>query len=168
MALGDTLQGTNFFLPKVAGRALFSWEWHSRTPDLTFVAEERQIMAKRGTKSRSAGSVKHSAGEVVKKTLKKVGKKPEIGVTVTTQPQMRLKPGKMVYYFGKLRTEGDGSMKVLLGGKGANLAEMTSIGLPVPPGFTITTDTCGMYYKAGQRLPHGLMNEVHKNIAQLE
>ncbi len=81
---------------------------------------------------------------------------------------MRNKPGKMVYYFGKTKAEGSGDMKLLLGGKGANLAEMTSIGLPVPPGFTITTDTCAAYYKAGQRLPHGLMNEVHKNIAMLE
>ncbi|MDX2119161.1 MAG: pyruvate, phosphate dikinase [Planctomycetota bacterium] len=74
----------------------------------------------------------------------------------------------MVYYFGKTKTEGAAGMKLLLGGKGANLADMTSIGLPVPPGFTITTDTCAAYYKAGQRLPHGLMNEVHKNIAMLE
>jgi pyruvate,orthophosphate dikinase len=59
-------------------------------------------------------------------------------------------------------------MKLLLGGKGANLADMTSIGLPVPPGFTITTDTCANYYRNGQRLPTGLMNEVHKNIAMLE
>ncbi|MBX3379843.1 MAG: pyruvate, phosphate dikinase [Phycisphaeraceae bacterium] len=83
-------------------------------------------------------------------------------------PTLRNKPGKMVYFFGKSKTEGDASLKMLLGGKGANLADMTSIGLPVPPGFTITTDTCAAYYKAGQRLPHGLMNEVHKNIAMLE
>jgi pyruvate, orthophosphate dikinase len=81
---------------------------------------------------------------------------------------LRNKPGKMVYYFGKSKSEGDGSMKQLLGGKGANLADMVAIGLPVPPGFTITTDTCAAYYKAGQRLPHGLMNEVHKNIAMIE
>jgi pyruvate,orthophosphate dikinase len=124
-------------------------------------------MAKSGMKSRPE-AVKHSGGEVVKKTIRKVAKKAEVGVTVTTSPQMRNKPGKMVYYFGKMKTEGDGTMKILLGGKGANLAEMTSIGLPVPPGFTITTETCGAYYKAGQRLPHGLMNEVHKNIAHLE
>ncbi|MFO0835846.1 MAG: pyruvate, phosphate dikinase [Phycisphaerales bacterium] len=78
------------------------------------------------------------------------------------------KPGKMVYYFGVSRTEGNSSMKPLLGGKGANLAEMTSIGLPVPPGFTITTDACAAYYKNGQQLPYGLMNEVNKNIAVLE
>jgi pyruvate,orthophosphate dikinase len=83
-------------------------------------------------------------------------------------PNMRSKPGKMVYYFGKTKTEGAADMKPLLGGKGANLADMTSIGLPVPPGFTITTDTCAAYYRNGQRLPHGLMNEVHRNIAMLE
>jgi pyruvate, orthophosphate dikinase len=77
-------------------------------------------------------------------------------------------PKKMVYYFGKARTEGDASMKELVGGKGANLAEMTSIGLPVPPGFTITTRACAKYYEAGKRLPTGLMNEVNQNIAGLE
>ncbi|MCC6322140.1 MAG: pyruvate, phosphate dikinase [Phycisphaerales bacterium] len=81
---------------------------------------------------------------------------------------MKSKLGKSVYYFGKNKTEGNARMKLVLGGKGANLADMTSIGLPVPPGFTITTDTCAAYYKAGKRLPHGLMNEVQKNIAQLE
>ncbi|MFN0010215.1 MAG: pyruvate, phosphate dikinase [Phycisphaerales bacterium] len=74
----------------------------------------------------------------------------------------------MVYYFGSTRTDGDATMKQLLGGKGANLADMTSIGLPVPAGFTITTDTCAAYYKAGQRLPVGLMNEVHKSMNMLE
>jgi pyruvate,orthophosphate dikinase len=80
----------------------------------------------------------------------------------------RAKPGKLVYYFGRTRTEGGADMKLLLGGKGANLADMTSIGLPVPPGFTITTETCGLYEKNGHRLPTGLMNEVHRNIAMLE
>jgi len=75
---------------------------------------------------------------------------------------------QMVYSFGKTRTDGDGSMRMLLGGKGANLAEMTSIGLPVPPGFTVTTDTCAKYYKAGKKLPTGLMAQVKKAVAILE
>ena len=75
---------------------------------------------------------------------------------------------KMVYYFGKTRAEGDGEMKTLLGGKGANLAEMTKIGLPVPPGFTITTEVCQQYYRAGRRLPAKLLIEVHKSITTLE
>ncbi|HEX8876837.1 MAG TPA: pyruvate, phosphate dikinase [Phycisphaerales bacterium] len=98
-----------------------------------------------------------------KKSSKKIA-----GLGVGPTPTLRSKPGKMVYYFGKTKTEGEANMKVLLGGKGANLADMTSIGLPVPAGFTITTDTCAAYYKAGMRLPHGLMNEVHKNVAMLE
>jgi pyruvate, orthophosphate dikinase len=75
---------------------------------------------------------------------------------------------KMIYYFGKTKTEGKGNQKTLLGGKGANLAEMTSIGLPVPPGFTITTEVCDLYYKNGRKLPPGLMDEVQKNVAILE
>jgi pyruvate,orthophosphate dikinase len=74
----------------------------------------------------------------------------------------------MIYYFGRTKTEGKGSQKPLLGGKGANLAEMTSIGLPVPPGFTITTEVCDLYYKSGRKLPAGLMEEVSKNVAMLE
>ncbi len=75
---------------------------------------------------------------------------------------------KMIYYFGRTKTEGRGEQKELLGGKGANLAEMTSIGLPVPPGFTITTEVCDLYYKSGRKLPAGLMDDVAKNIATLE
>ncbi len=75
---------------------------------------------------------------------------------------------KMIYYFGATRTDGRGDQKALLGGKGANLADMTSIGLPVPPGFTITTEVCDAYYKGGRKLPKGLMEEVSKHIAMLE
>ncbi len=78
------------------------------------------------------------------------------------------RPTKMIYYFGKTKTEGKGNQKLLLGGKGANLAEMTSIGLPVPPGFTITTEVCDLYYKSGRKLPPGLMEEVGRNVAMLE
>jgi pyruvate,orthophosphate dikinase len=78
------------------------------------------------------------------------------------------KATKMIYYFGKTKTEGKGSQKQLLGGKGANLAEMTSIGLPVPPGFTITTEVCDLYYKSGRKLPAGLMDEVARNVQMLE
>ncbi|MCL4209325.1 MAG: pyruvate, phosphate dikinase [Phycisphaeraceae bacterium] len=77
-------------------------------------------------------------------------------------------PAKMCYSFGRLKTEGKGDQKKLLGGKGANLAEMSSIGLPVPPGFTITTDVCAAYYANGERLPAGLMDEVRSCIALLE
>ena len=75
---------------------------------------------------------------------------------------------KRVHYFGKTKSEGSKEMKGLLGGKGANLAEMTSIGLPVPPGFTIDTQTCADYNELGGRLPEGLLDEVHANMALVE
>jgi len=75
---------------------------------------------------------------------------------------------KHVFYFGKGLTEGNREMKQILGGKGANLAEMTSIGLPVPPGFTITTTTCAEFYEKGHKLPPDLIEEVHQYIERLE
>jgi pyruvate,orthophosphate dikinase len=74
---------------------------------------------------------------------------------------------KFVYFFGGTSTEGTAAQKDLLGGKGANLADMTSIGLPVPAGFTITTETCGYFSKNG-KYPAGLEKEVDANIAKLE
>ncbi len=76
--------------------------------------------------------------------------------------------GKRVYFFGKGQTEGNAKMKELLGGKGANLAEMTKIGVPVPPGFTIATKVCGDYYKNGGKWPKGLAAEVDRNVLKLE
>ena len=75
---------------------------------------------------------------------------------------------KRIYYFSKKRTEGNKDMRALLGGKGANLAEMASIGLPVPSGFTITTTTCAEFYEAGGKLPQALKEEVKKNMRRLE
>ena len=70
------------------------------------------------------------------------------------------KPSQRVFQFGTGRTDGNASMRDLLGGKGANLAEMSSLGLPVPPGFTITTDVCTAYYTDGGKLPDGLRQEA--------
>ncbi len=67
---------------------------------------------------------------------------------------------KRVYLFGAATTDGDGSMKNLLGGKGANLAEMASLGLPVPPGFTIGTDVCSVYYDNDRQLPESIKEEA--------
>src|SRR5579864_8695055 len=71
---------------------------------------------------------------------------------------------KSVYFFN----EGDGNNKKLFGGKGAGLAEMTRLGLPVPPGFTITTEVCNWYYTNGKKLPRALMGDVKRNIAKIE
>ncbi|MCD4708473.1 MAG: pyruvate, phosphate dikinase [Candidatus Sabulitectum sp.] len=75
---------------------------------------------------------------------------------------------KYVYYFGSTKTDGNRSMKELLGGKGANLAEMTKIRMPVPPGFTITTETCDAFNKAGSAWPQGLDEQVREGISILE
>src|SRR4051812_7364156 len=75
---------------------------------------------------------------------------------------------KRVYFFGNGKAEGGADMKDLLGGKGANLADMTKVPLPVPPGFTITTETCREYNDGGQKLPKGTMEEVRANIARVE
>ncbi len=75
---------------------------------------------------------------------------------------------KFVYFFGNGQAEGRADMKNLLGGKGANLAEMTSIGLPVPPGFTISTDVCTEFYKNDRQYPASLAAEVSANLQRIE
>ena len=75
---------------------------------------------------------------------------------------------KFVYSFGDGKSEGDASMKNLLGGKGANLAEMSKMGLPVPPGLTITTEFCDFYYKNGKKFPAELKQQVEAALKQIE
>jgi pyruvate, orthophosphate dikinase len=74
---------------------------------------------------------------------------------------------RWVYSFGDGRADGTAAMKNLLGGKGANLAEMSALGLPVPPGFTITTDVCAAYYDRGHQFPDGLVAEVEAALAHV-
>src|SRR5437764_358671 len=74
---------------------------------------------------------------------------------------------KRAYLFGGGEADGTAEMKELLGGKGANLAEMASLGLPVPPGFTITTEVCTAYYAEGRKLPGGLEHEVEAALAHV-
>ncbi|MCI5774656.1 MAG: pyruvate, phosphate dikinase, partial [Erysipelotrichaceae bacterium] len=71
---------------------------------------------------------------------------------------------KFVYNF----TEGNGKMRELLGGKGANLAEMTSLGMPVPNGFTVTTEACNQYYEDGQTINDDIKKEIFEHVAHLE
>jgi pyruvate, orthophosphate dikinase len=78
------------------------------------------------------------------------------------------KSNKYVYLFGNKRADGNGSMKPLLGGKGANLAEMSRIGLPVPPGFTITTEVCTYFYEHKKTYPKQLQAQIAAGVAQIE
>ena len=85
--------------------------------------------------------------------------------------QSAVKPGKVgkrVYFFGGAKAEGNKEMKNLLGGKGANLAEMANIGLPVPPGFTITTEVCTEFYANGKKLPKALDADIRSAVAKME
>src|SRR5215831_12667834 len=75
---------------------------------------------------------------------------------------------KYVYRFGEGRADGSADMRNLLGGKGAGLAEMTNIAIPVPPGFTITTEVCTAYYANNRRYPESLEEQVREGIAFIE
>src|SRR3982074_1062805 len=76
--------------------------------------------------------------------------------------------GKYVYFFGNGKADGNRTMKDLLGGKGAGLAEMTNAGLPVPPGFTISTEVCNIYYKEKAKIPAAIEREIAENVKKLE
>jgi len=108
--------------------------------------------------SRSSKSTRHTG---TTRQRRKVGKK------VAKKTGSRAAAPRMVYAFGAT-TDGDGSMKESLGGKGANLAAMTKMGLPVPPGFTITAEVCAAYHDKGRKLPRELMDEVRSHMARLE
>ncbi|MGB2389240.1 MAG: PEP/pyruvate-binding domain-containing protein, partial [Henriciella sp.] len=75
---------------------------------------------------------------------------------------------KWIFSFGGAGTDGDASLKNLLGGKGANLAEMANLGLPVPPGFTLTTGVCNAYYELGKTYPDGLSDQLDTALSALE
>ena len=75
---------------------------------------------------------------------------------------------KYVYFFGGGESDGNATMRTLLGGKGANLAEMSNLGIPVPPGFTISTEVCKLYYENDKQYPAGLDAQIDENLAKLE
>jgi len=78
------------------------------------------------------------------------------------------KSRKYVYFFGNGKADGNRHMKDLLGGKGSGLAEMTNAGLPVPPGFTISTEVCNIYYKEKGRIPAAIDREIGEHLKKLE
>ncbi len=86
----------------------------------------------------------------------------------SSAPKSASKSTKYVYTWGNGRADGDGSMKALLGGKGANLAEMTRINLPVPPGFTITTEVCTYFYANKRTYPAALQSQMEAGVANME
>jgi pyruvate, orthophosphate dikinase len=104
------------------------------------------------------------------KTLKKktVSMKATVKTKKRTAKAESPKRVRYVYYFGNGKADGDGKMKPLLGGKGANLHEMTRIGLPVPSGFTITTEVCAYFYENRKGYPSELSDQVEAALAKIE
>src|SRR5438309_11215662 len=75
---------------------------------------------------------------------------------------------KYIYFFGNGKADGNRNMKDLLGGKGSGLAEMTNAGLPVPPGFTISTEVCNIYYEQNRKIPAAIDKEIAEHVKKLE
>jgi pyruvate,orthophosphate dikinase len=98
---------------------------------------------------------------MVKKAPKRPGLKSR---SATPKPKSR----KHVYFFGSGKADGNRTMKDLLGGKGSGLAEMTNAGLPVPPGFTISTEVCTIYYERDSKIPSAIDREIEENVRKLE
>ena len=113
---------------------------------------------KRGASARSARPRATGSGTAARQTATQAGRKT---ARKSTGP-------RYVYFFGAGKADGDRSMKDLLGGKGAGLAEMTNAGLPVPPGFTITTEACNRYYRNNRRVPSSVDAEMLKQLRRLE
>ena len=145
------------------------------------------MAATRKKTSRAAKTRKKAAGRSKKSTTKRSTTKKTRTASPARRPTTRKKAARAskkkasrrggagrgrrprsTYSFSPGTSDGDGSMKALLGGKGANLAEMCRIGLPVPPGFTITTAVCAAYYDAGRTLPVGLMDDIERRVRRLE
>src|SRR6266540_6376666 len=118
---------------------------------------------KKKSGSKAMKPTKARASKVVKAKAK-----PQAKAKAKAKPQAAGKRIKRVYFFGGGKAEGNKDMKNLLGGKGANLAEMTNIGVPVPPGFTITTEVCTEFNRAGKKLPKDLDAEVTTDVAKME
>jgi pyruvate,orthophosphate dikinase len=103
-----------------------------------------------------------------KQTAAKASKKPAAKAKKTAPRAAPARAAKYVYSWGAGKADGNGSMKALLGGKGANLAEMARIGLPVPPGFTITTEVCTYYYANKRTYPAALDGQIEDGIRKIE
>jgi pyruvate, orthophosphate dikinase len=102
------------------------------------------------------------------KTVKRSAHKRNARATLPRVKKAAKHPAKYVCFFGNGKADGDRTMRDTLGGKGAGLAEMTNAGLPVPPGFTISTDVCGLYYQRGGKIPPEVDRQIAENLRKLE
>jgi pyruvate,orthophosphate dikinase len=127
------------------------------------VTKTKKIAAK--SKSSMPARAKTAPPASARKPLPKSTAKPApASKAVAGKPAAGAKPGKWVFTFGDGRAEGKAEMRDLLGGKGANLAEMANLGLPVPPGFTIPTSVCTYFYAHNKTYPKELKAQVEKAL----
>jgi len=127
-----------------------------------------QIQKKSGKSGKAAKAAKPaSKAKIVKAPVKATKVKNGVSAKASAKPAPA-KTVKRIYFFGGGKADGSKEMKNLLGGKGANLAEMVNIGVPVPPGFTITTEVCTEFYKNGRKLPKGIEDEMRAYIGKME
>ncbi len=129
------------------------------------VAKSKRAAVKSAAKSKSSARSKAAARPSARKPLKKAAAKPAAKKSVVRKPATdAIKSGKWVYTFGDGKAEGKAGLRDLLGGKGANLAEMANLGLPVPPGFTIPTSVCTYFYAHEKSYPPALKAQVEKAL----
>jgi pyruvate,orthophosphate dikinase len=125
-------------------------------------------VASTAKKNGAKNGLKHSFKNDIKNGMK-AGKKAVVAKAAEVVKAVKAATStKRCYYFGGAKAEGNKEMKNLLGGKGANLAEMANIGLPVPPGFTITTEVCTEFYANGKKLPKQLEADIRAMVARME
>jgi pyruvate,orthophosphate dikinase len=134
-------------------------------------AAARKKVTKKAVKKKAAKkTVKKKAAKktVKKKASKKTATKKKTSKKKTAKKAATPKKGKLVYFFGDGKADGTSEMKNLLGGKGANLAEMVNLKIPVPPGFTITTEVCTLFYKNKRKYPRELEGQANNALARVE
>ncbi|MEH2474927.1 pyruvate,orthophosphate dikinase [Nitrobacteraceae bacterium AZCC 2161] len=128
----------------------------------------KKAQAKPVAKAKPAAKAKPVAKVAAKAVAKKLAPKKTVVSKVAAKPVNDvIKAGKWVYSFGDGKAEGKAGLRDLLGGKGANLAEMANLGLPVPPGFTIPTSVCTYFYAHGKTYPKDLQSQVEKALAMV-
>ena len=126
------------------------------------VAKKKTTKRKTATKKPSrASSAKKAAPKTTKKAASKTARK-------AATSSKKAASQKHYYFFGKGKADGSGEMKDLLGGKGAGLAEMTNAGVPVPPGFTITTEVCRLFYENNMEIPKAIDKDLEEYVGKVE
>ncbi len=128
----------------------------------------RVATKKTATRKSSARATKSSSGKTTGKSTTKKTTTRASTKSVKKKSGITVPKGKYYYYFGGGKADGNGQMKDLLGGKGAGLAEMTNAGIPVPPGFTITTEVCTLYYENNLAVPDEIDRELEKWVGMME